>query len=183
MKGLTPLAETGLDRERWRTLSEVASDTYMKGWLAPGGGVPAGAGVVDDANGIFPYTLFPKGVLGQVKFSLWTRPRWHGCGVRLKVWYSSNAGSVATFNVTVGVRQTRAGANLGAPYALFTQALTPAGPAVALDVGMFEYVSAPGLVSSYYDVISFRFIRDGAADANANEYWQVLAHYEFLEAP
>jgi hypothetical protein len=183
MKGITPLSETGFDRERWRTLSEAMSDVYMDGWLAPGAGALDGVGMRDDASQNFPFTSFPNGVTGRLRYNLWTRPRWHGCGIRLKVWYTSDPGSTATFNLSIGARQTRAGANLSVPLALFTQNLTPAGPAVAQDVGVFEYVSAPGLVSSHYDILSFRFVRDGAADSNANEYWQVLAYYEFLETP
>lgn len=183
MKGITPLGETGFDRERWRTLSGAASEVYMEGWLGPGDWALDGVGVKDDATNNLPYTILPNGVTGRMRVNFKTRQRWHGCGFRLKVWYSADAGSTNTFNIAAGLRQLREGGSITTPLSLFAVNLTPAGPAVGQDVKTFEYVSAAGLVSAYYDILSLRIVRDGAADSNANEYWQVLAYYEFLETP
>lgn len=177
MRGLYHKGDEPEDRERWRVVDEALSEVYMEGWLGTGAGVRVGAA---DGQSNFGYTSFPNGAQTSVRYELKVRQRWHGCGLYIKVWYTSPVGSTNTFSVTVGGRQTREGQNLLAPLSIFTTNLTPAGPAVAQDVKVYELTTATGIISAYFDVLSLRFVRNDP-DANANELWQILAYYKVVE--
>lgn len=183
MRGIHPFPNTDAEwRENLRVMTELHERKVLTFDRGAGVGALLGAAAfVYRAAGGLTYTMFPDAATTAWSFSIPVDPSWQRAAIRWTNWYTSPVGAVANFIVTLAAMPWgNVGDNLAALADSIAAARNWPGPAVAEDIKTDVYVNGGAVITTARPWISFRIVRSGAADPNANELWVLGTQVEIL---
>lgn len=176
-------------RENLRVQTERHSEALDQFELLATNGEPDGAvavrapgGGIGPAGFIAPAVLFPDAANGVCRWVKGVRGSWEKRTLRITWYYTSTVGGVAAFKITWAARAYANTGNMNTAVDVGTSAvLLLPGPTNAYDVlTATVLLNTAAFSSRWHRWLRLTCSRDGATDANNNEYYHLYGLAEAL---
>lgn len=165
-----------------RAISTAIDQLRNEDWLSPGDGVvtSGGAGAFAVKDSRYPAVSMPDAVSTNWFVSRYWRPWWIQGTFSVDVFFTSSTGSTATFDLLVQLYSLESGDVTSSGPLELSDASSVAGPSVA-DTVQIHSVSFSTGVSVPLGLVSWKIVRNGAADTNNNSLSILGARVVFKE--
>lgn len=177
MLGLrTSPRDGGEERQGLRVINETLDELYFSIEHRAGHGAVSVGANFNNTPPQAPVVEFP--VAGVWRIIERRRPRWQRCGLRWRIYYTSDGAAGGNYSLTMNTVMLDAGDTLGVPVATLLTTMALPAPAAANDIMVFEGIDAsPLIIPGSKPLVRFALLRNVG---NANLLRILSVHYDLL---